>query len=87
MRTVAYVQPSIYADIYRNGYEMKISSKGMRLRQVAETVGVSAITLRRWLLSGKVAEVKRDRNGWRLFTLNDVGRIRQFANSTKLPRK
>jgi predicted site-specific integrase-resolvase len=73
--------------IYIKWVETTMSSKGMRLREVAETVGVSAITLRRWLLSGKVPEVTRDRNGWRLFTARDIGRIRQFANSTKLPRK
>lgn len=61
--------------------------KRFRLRDVARTVGVSAITLRRWLLSGKVSEVARDRNGWRLFSQKDVDRIRRFATLTKPPRK
>lgn len=57
------------------------------LRDVARAIGVSAITLRRWLLSGKVREVSRDRNGWRIFSQKDVDRIRRFATLTKPPRK
>jgi DNA (cytosine-5)-methyltransferase 1 len=57
------------------------------LREVAQQVGVAPITLRRWLLSGRVGEVSRDRNGWRLFTERDVRRIRAFAVKTQHPHK
>jgi DNA (cytosine-5)-methyltransferase 1 len=63
------------------------SKKLLRLHAAAKAVGVSAITLRRWLLSGKVEEVTRDRNGWRLFTRKDVERVRRFATQTRPPRK
>jgi DNA (cytosine-5)-methyltransferase 1 len=67
---------------------MKVASqKLLRLQDVAKTVGVSAITLRRWLLSGKVPEVARDRNGWRIFSRKDIKRIRKYATLTKPPRK
>lgn len=61
------------------------SHQSYRLREAAKLVGVSTITLRRWLLQGKVREVARDRNGWRVFTANDVRRIRAFANLRQPP--
>ncbi len=67
---------------------MRVSSnKLLRLQDVAKIVGVSAITLRRWLLSGKVPEVARDRNGWRVFSGKDIKRIRKYATLTKPPRR
>jgi predicted site-specific integrase-resolvase len=56
-----------------------------RLSEVAREVGVSTITLKRWLLSGKVQEVPRDRNGWRLFSSKDVDRIRRYATRMSPP--
>lgn len=61
--------------------------KVVKLQDAAKIVGVSPITLRRWLLSGKVPEVPRDRNGWRLFSQNDISRIQNFATKTKPPRQ
>ncbi len=67
---------------------MKVgTNKLLGLQDVAKIVGVSAITLRRWLLSGKVPEVARDRNGWRVFSRKDVERIQKYATLTKPPRK
>ena len=57
-----------------------------RLSQVARLIGVAPITLKRWLLSGRVAEVQRDRNGWRLFTEADIERIRRYAEITLPPQ-
>lgn len=50
-----------------------------RLSQVAKIIDVAPITLKRWLLSGRIDEVQRDRNGWRVFTDEDVARIRDYA--------
>jgi DNA-binding transcriptional MerR regulator len=55
-------------------------SKNYNLRDAAKKIGVAPITLRRWLLSKKVEEVARDRNGWRVFTQSDVQRIKKFAS-------
>lgn len=55
------------------------------LAKAATKVGVSAITLKRWLLAGKVAEVRRDRNGWRVFHERDIRRIRKYAETLTQP--
>lgn len=50
------------------------------LKQAAKEIGVSTATLKRWLLSGKVAEVGRNRNNWRVFRDEDIARISRYAN-------
>jgi DNA (cytosine-5)-methyltransferase 1 len=62
------------------------STRRYTLSEAAQLVGVAPITLKRWLLSGRVAEVARDRNGWRVFSDNDVQRIKRFANSISPPQ-
>jgi len=56
------------------------------LGEAAELIGIAPITLKRWLLTEKVAEVSRDRNNWRRFRYADVRRIKQFANMTTPPK-
>jgi hypothetical protein len=56
-----------------------------RLSQVAKLVDVAPITLKRWLLSGRIDEVHRDRNGWRVFTDEDVARIKAYAGTLYPP--
>jgi len=60
-------------------------TKSYCLAEAAELIGVAPITLKRWLLTSKVAEVTRDRNNWRRFSDADVLRIREFANKTTPP--
>lgn len=50
----------------------------MYLADAANEIGVSSITLKRWILSGKVPDVARDKNNWRIFTKEDVVRIRNY---------
>jgi DNA (cytosine-5)-methyltransferase 1 len=61
--------------------------KAYSLAEAAELIGVAPITLKRWLLTSKVAEVTRDRNNWRRFSDADVRRIREFANKTTPPKE
>jgi DNA (cytosine-5)-methyltransferase 1 len=56
------------------------------LTEAAKLIGVAPITLKRWLLAGKVAEVERDRNDWRVFTALDIQRIKRFASKRTRPR-
>jgi DNA-binding transcriptional MerR regulator len=60
--------------------------KHCSLSEAAEQIGISAITLKRWLLQKKVAEVSRNRNGWRIFTPEDIRRIREYAEKTVPPK-
>ncbi len=53
--------------------------------QAARMIGVAQITLKRALLSGRVDEVRKDRNGWRVFTDEDVERLRRFFTATQPP--
>jgi len=55
------------------------------LSDAAAHIGVAPITLKRWLLAGKVHEVNRDRNGWRVFDEQDIERIRGYAQSLHPP--
>lgn len=57
------------------------------LKEAAAQVGVAPITLKRWLLEGKVAEVARDRNGWRVFSEADILRIKRYAEMRRVPAK
>ncbi|MGO9019202.1 MAG: MerR family transcriptional regulator [Syntrophobacteraceae bacterium] len=54
------------------------------LTEAAKGVGIAPITLKRWLLEGRFPEVKRDRNGWRIFTQENIRRIKAFAEKQYL---
>ena len=56
------------------------------LAQTARKVGVASITLKRWLLAGKIREVARDRNGWRMFTDGDIAQIKLYAKKMTPPK-
>lgn len=49
--------------------------------EAAAAIGISKATLLRWIREKKVADVKRDRNKWRVFTEADVQRIRRVASN------
>jgi excisionase family DNA binding protein len=53
--------------------------------EAAECIGVSRNTLLRWFREGRVADVRRDRNGWRFFSPEDVSRIRAYAEQQSPP--
>jgi excisionase family DNA binding protein len=66
-----------------------MNSKGNRkntysTRQAAEMIGVSKNTLLNWFKQGKIPEVSRDYNGWRIFTEEDVARIRAYRDRITL---
>jgi DNA (cytosine-5)-methyltransferase 1 len=66
---------------------MALAQTTFNLTEAALRIGVSAITLKRWLLSGKVDEVARDRNNWRVFTVADINKIKRYASARREPRR
>ncbi len=53
--------------------------KEYQANEAARRIGCSRSTLLRWFREGKVADVARDRRGWRIFTEEDISRIRRWA--------
>ncbi len=59
--------------------------------EAAKELGVSRNTLLRWFREGRISEVERDRNGWRLFCQQDLDNIKRSLepptseNSPALP--
>jgi DNA-binding transcriptional MerR regulator len=52
-----------------------------RTAEVYRTVGISKNTLFRWLQNGVLGEgERRDRRGWRLFTKNEIEKLRTEAD-------
>jgi hypothetical protein len=79
-------------NLYRYGLirintDMKKETTLYSLTKAAQMIGVAPVTLKRWLLSGKVGEVARDRNGWRVFSAKDIARIRDYANKFTPPEE
>jgi len=60
-----------------------VAKKTFQLKQAADAVGVSTITLKRWFLEGKVDDVQRNRNGWRIFDEQDIRRLLAFKNQVR----
>jgi len=49
--------------------------------EAAKRLGVHRSTLLRWFAEKRIAEVRRDRNNWRVFTADDVRRIEREVGS------
>ena len=54
-------------------------------KDVLKKVGVTRPTLYKWLKKGKIPEVSRDRNDFRLFTKKDIDNILAYKNLIKKP--
>jgi excisionase family DNA binding protein len=64
---------------------MPIAINGQTYYRTSEAcvkAGISRSTLFRWLKSGILEKSHRDRRGWRLFTKDDLNRIK--AEATKI---
>ncbi len=44
--------------------------------ETCQETGISRATLSRWLRQGVLKELRKDRRGWRLFTEDDLNRLR-----------
>ena len=54
-------------------------------KEVASRLGIHKSTLLRWIKLGKIPDVRRDRNGWRVFTEKDIEVIARYARSEAPP--
>ncbi|MFQ5652995.1 MAG: MerR family transcriptional regulator [bacterium] len=53
-----------------------------RTNEALSLIGISKATWFRWLKERKIQDVKhKDVRGWRLFTQEDIERIRKYANT------
>jgi predicted site-specific integrase-resolvase len=64
---------------------LSLAQKTYNLTEAAGLIGISPITLKRWLLNKKVDEVARDRNNWRCFSEKDITRIKKYADRVIIP--
>ena len=55
-----------------------------RTKEACDRAGVSRATLFRWLKKGILDRHHRDRRGWRLFTEDDLARIRAEATRIEI---
>ena len=53
--------------------------------EVLEKVGITRPTLYKWLREGKIPEVNRDRNNFRIFTKKDIEKILAYKNLIRKP--
>lgn len=58
---------------------MKTLTSGIGTSEVARRAGVHRDTLLRWLRAGLVKEPRRDRHGWRAFSLDEMEEIIAYA--------
>jgi excisionase family DNA binding protein len=49
--------------------------------EAAKAIGISKPTLLRWIREKRIADVRRDRNKWRVFTEADIRRIKKVASN------
>ena len=64
--------------------QVPVEIRGQRFfksSEVARLAHVHRLTLLRWIREGRLADVARDRNGWRVFSEQETAAIIDFAKS------
>lgn len=54
-------------------------------KYVLDKVGITRLTLYKWLKNGRIPEVARDRNNNRLFSMKNIDKILEYKNLIKKP--
>jgi len=57
----------------------------LRVRDIAQKLGVHPETIKRWIRQQKVPAPNRDRNGWYIFDDQDVKNITDYATKIHIP--
>jgi len=55
----------------------------MNTAQVAKILGISKSTLLRWISSGLVQDAQRNQKGWRVWSSEDIQRLKRFSRGYK----
>ncbi|MFC2164595.1 MerR family transcriptional regulator [Acidobacteriota bacterium] len=55
----------------------------MNTAKAAEILGISKSTLLRWISSGLIEDAKRNQKGWRVWSNEDIQRLKRFAQDYK----
>jgi DNA-binding transcriptional MerR regulator len=63
-----------------------MKSKYYTTKDVLKKVGIARTTLFLWLWNKKIPEVKRNRNGHRIFTKEDIQQILNYKNKLFIPQ-
>src|SRR5438874_3218381 len=74
-RQSLYLYMHIFMPKFVNGHKFLNSS------EVAKLAGIHRLTLLRWIREGRMPDVSRDRNGWRIFSEEETARIVAYAMS------
>ncbi|MFQ5963582.1 MAG: MerR family transcriptional regulator [Candidatus Scalinduaceae bacterium] len=53
----------------------------LTISEVAERVGVTTRTIKRWEDTGKVGKAKRDWRGWRVYDHEDIEELIEFHDT------
>ena len=56
-------------------------------KEVLKKIGVSRNTIFLWFKHRKIPEVRRDRNGYRIFTSGDIQLILNYKNKVMPPKE
>ncbi len=55
----------------------------MNTAKVAKILGISKSTLLRWISSGLIKDAQRNQKGWRVWSNEDIQRLKRFARDYK----
>ena len=56
-----------------------------RTHEALDQIGISKATWFRWIKEKKVEDVKhKDVRGWRLYTEEDISRLKSYANTVRI---
>ncbi len=55
----------------------------LRTEKAAREIGISRPTLLLWFRERRVADVARDAKGWRIFTDDDIARLKDWAETRR----
>ena len=59
--------------------------KKYRTKEVIANLGICRPTLYNWFIKGKVADVAKDRNGFRIYTEADLRRLKAYRDKVSPP--